>query len=69
MKFVLAPADNVVYKCCGCHNDLCLFGLMLNVSVNTYGHARTVSSPNHTFVSWASLTKRLTNTLCTYFRL
>ena len=37
MNFVLAPADNVVNKCCGCLNDLCLFGLMLNVSVNTYG--------------------------------
>ena len=44
------------------------FGLMLYVSVNSYGHVRTVSSPNHTF-SWASLTKLLTSTSCTYFRL
>ena len=28
---------------------VCLFGLMLNVPVNSYGHVRTVSSPNHTF--------------------
>ena len=26
-----------------------LFGLMLNVPVNSYGHVGTVSSPNHTF--------------------
>ena len=25
------------------------FGLMLNVTVNNYGHVRMVSSPNHTF--------------------
>ena len=28
---------------------VCLFGLMLNVPVNRYGHIVTVSSPNHTF--------------------
>ena len=28
---------------------ICLFGLMLNIPVNSYGHVRTVSSPNHTF--------------------
>ena len=34
---------------------VCLFVLLLYVSqVNSYGHGRTVSSPNHTF-SWASL--------------
>ena len=44
---------------------LCLF---LYVSVNSYGHVETVSSPNHTF-SLASLTKGLTSTLCTYFGL
>ena len=27
----------------------CLFGLMLYVPVNSYGHVRTVSSFNHTF--------------------
>ena len=26
------------------------FGLMLNVPVNSYGHVRTVSSHNHTFL-------------------
>ena len=36
--------------------------------VNSYGHGRTVSSPNHTF-SWVSLNKQLTSTSCTYFRL
>ena len=40
------------------------------VQVNSYmyGHVWTVSSPNYTF-SWTSLAKRLTSTLCTYFRL
>ena len=28
--------------------QFCLFGLMLNVPVNNYGHVGTVSSPNHT---------------------
>ena len=28
---------------------LCLFGLMLNIPVNSYGHVRTVSPPYHTF--------------------
>ena len=27
----------------------CLFGLMLYIPVNSYGHVGTVSSPNHTF--------------------
>ena len=36
--------------------------------VNSYGHCRTVSSPNHTF-SWAGLNKRITSNSCTYFRL
>ena len=35
---------------------LVLFGLILYVPVNSYGHVGTVSSPNHTFSSWASLT-------------
>ena len=39
------------------HHDLILY-----VSVNSYGHVETVSSPNHTF-SWASLIKWLTSTL------
>ena len=42
------------------------FDLILNFPVNSYGHVGTVSSPNHTF-SWASLTKQLTSTSCTYF--
>ena len=37
----------------------CLFVLLLNIPVNSYGHGEMVSSPNHTF-SWASLNKRLT---------
>ena len=37
-----------------------LFGLMLYVPVNSYGHVERVSSPNHTF-SWASWTKQLTS--------
>ena len=44
-----------------------LFGLILYVSINSYGHVETVSSPRHTF-SWASLIKRLTSNLCTNFR-
>ena len=28
---------------------VCLFGLMLNVPVNSYCHVGTVISPNHTF--------------------
>ena len=32
-----------------------LVGLILYVSVNSYGHVQMVSSPKHTF-SWASLT-------------
>ena len=38
------------------------------ISFNSCSHVETVSSPNHTF-SWARFTKRLTSTLCTYFRL
>ena len=42
-----------------CHTfAFCLFDLMFNAPVNSYGHVETVSSLNHTF-SWASLTKRL----------
>ena len=44
--------------------NVCLFGLILYISVNSYGHVEMVSSDNHTF-SWASLTKRLTSTSCT----
>ena len=46
-------------------NYVFCFDLMLYLPVNSYGHVRTVSSPNHTF-TWASLTKWLTGTLCTY---
>ena len=28
---------------------VCLFGLMLNIPVNSYGHVMTFSSPSHTF--------------------
>ena len=42
------------------------FGLVLYVPVNSYGHVRVVSSPYHTF-SWASMTKCLTTTSCTFF--
>ena len=44
---------------------VCLFCCFTS-KVNSYGHGRTVSSPNHTF-SWASLNKQLTSTSCTYF--
>ena len=47
---------------------ICFFGLMLYIPVNSYGHVRTVSSPNHTFFL-ASLTMGLSSTSCTYFRL
>ena len=40
-----------------------LFGLMLYVPVNSYGHVWAVSSPNHTYF----LGKLSTS--CTYFRL
>ena len=46
---------------------VCLFCCFTS-QVNSYGHGRTVSSPNHTF-SWASLNKQLTSTSCTYFPL
>ena len=29
--------------------DICLFDLMLNVPVNSYGHVGMASSPNHSF--------------------
>ena len=29
---------------------ICLFGLMSNLPVNSYGHVQTVSSPNHFFM-------------------
>ena len=50
-----------------CRAFVCLFGCFTS-QINSYGHGRTVSSPNHTF-SWASLNKRLTSNSCTYFRL
>ena len=31
------------------HTLVCLFGLMLNAPMNSYGHVETVSSSNHTF--------------------
>ena len=31
---------------------LVLFDLVLCIPVNSYGHVRTVSSPNHTFFPW-----------------
>ena len=40
----------------------------VNVTVNSYGHVKMVSSPNHTF-PWMSFTKRIISTLCTYFLL
>ena len=39
-------------------NQYGVFGLILYVPVNSYGHVGTVSSPNHTLFSWASLTKQ-----------
>ena len=35
----------------GNHSIVCLFGLVLNVPVNSYGHVGMVSSRNHTFFS------------------
>ena len=57
-----------IYKTYTVH--VCLvFGLILYVIVNSYGHVETVSpQPNHTFCG-ASLTKQLSSTLYTYFRL
>ena len=54
----------LVQTLCKCF--VCLFGLVLYVSVNRYGHVETVCSPNHTFF-WSSLTEQLTSTSCTYF--
>ena len=34
---------------CCCFFFLFVFGLVLSVPVNSYGHVGTVSSPNHTF--------------------
>ena len=36
---------------------LFLAGLIIYVPFNSYGHAETVTSPNHAF-SWVSLSKR-----------
>ena len=47
------------FYCTGGKNSTCPLDLLLYVPVKSYGHYRTVSSPNHTF-SWASLNKRLT---------
>ena len=44
-----------------------LLSLMLYILVNSYDDVGTVSSPYHTFFPWASVTKRLTSTLCKYF--
>ena len=53
-------------QCHSLNTDLfCLFCCFTS-QVNSYGHGGTVSSPNHTF-SWASLNKRLTSALCTFF--
>ena len=52
-----------VTACCSEFGWFCCF----TSHVNSYGHCRTVSSPDHTF-SWAGLNKRLTSNLCTYFR-
>ena len=43
---------------------LFLFVFLLYVLVNSYGYGGMVSSPNHTFFSWASLNKNLTSTSC-----
>ena len=51
----------MAWTCCCC----CLF-CSFTSQVNSFGHGKTVSSPNHTF-SWASLNKHLTSTSCTYF--
>ena len=57
----------LIYICLASFLIVCLFCCFTS-QVNSYGHGRTVSSPNHTF-SWASLNKQLTSTSCTYFRL
>ena len=41
--------------------NICLFGLMFKVPVNSNGHVGTVSSPNHTF-----FVGKLDSTLCTF---
>ena len=46
------------------HTFVCLFGLMINAPVNSYGHVGTVSLPTHTFFL-GKLEKRLTITSCT----
>ena len=60
------------YKCCFSYKYqhtalwlVCWFCCFTS-QVNSYGHCRRVSSPNHTF-SWAGLNKRLTSNLCAYF--
>ena len=45
-----------------------LLFLVIYVSDNSSCHGETFSSPYHTF-SWTGLTKGLTSTSCTYFRL
>ena len=60
-KFYFLPVSPSNIALC-----LFIFDLSFYIPVNSYGHAETVSSPSHTF-SWASLTKQLTSTLCTYF--
>ena len=63
--FFVRKILSAFYICC-IYSSFVLFGLVLYIPVNSYVHVWTVSSPNHTFF-WASLTKRLTSTLCTYF--
>ena len=53
----------------GVSNFVCLFDLMLYMSKSTAMVISGQSVHLTTLFSWASLTKRLTSTSCTYFRL
>ena len=48
--------------------NIFLIGLRFYIPVNSDGHVKTVSSPNHTFFL-DKLDKGLTSTSCTYFHL
>ena len=60
--------DFELLKVLGTGGKFVCFVASFTSQVNSYGHGGMVSSPNHTF-SWASLSKGLTRTSCTYFRL
>ena len=71
--YVLMNGSSVISGRLGVGDDkvsLCVFVCCcLTSTVNSYGHAGTVSQPNHTVPGQARPPKRLSSTKCQYFRL